>query len=110
MSNRVCVIDMPGLSRALLSSLPAGSALGQWAASRQGANLTPTFPAVTCSVQASLTTGCPPSRHGVIANGMPTFRFPRDQALVDAASLGVVGAVGLLFCISSESTKEEFLK
>jgi predicted AlkP superfamily pyrophosphatase or phosphodiesterase len=86
MSNRVCVIDMPGLSRALLSAIPAGSALGRWIGTRKVVGLTPTFPAVTCSVQASLTTGTSPSKHGVIANGMPTFRFPQDQALVDASN------------------------
>jgi len=86
MSNRVCVIDMPGLSRHLLASLPPDSALGRWAAARAVVGLTPTFPAVTCSVQASLITGTAPSRHGVVANGMPTFRFPQDQALVDAGN------------------------
>jgi predicted AlkP superfamily pyrophosphatase or phosphodiesterase len=33
------------------------------------AELAPSFPAVTCSVQANMTTGLPPSEHGVIANG-----------------------------------------
>jgi len=32
------------------------------------------FPAVTCSVQATLTSGCFPSEHGIIANGL----FDRD--------------------------------
>jgi predicted AlkP superfamily pyrophosphatase or phosphodiesterase len=86
MSNRLCVIDMPGLSRELLGALPRQSALGRWAASRSAVGLTPTFPAVTCSVQASLTTGASPSRHGIVANGLPTFRFAQDQALVDAAN------------------------
>ena len=34
----------------------------------------PSFPAVTCSVQATLLTGKPPSEHGIIANGY----FDRD--------------------------------
>lgn len=34
----------------------------------------PTFPAVTCSMQATLLTGQPPSKHGIIANGY----FDRD--------------------------------
>lgn len=34
----------------------------------------PTFPAVTCSMQATLLTGQPPSEHGIIANGY----FDRD--------------------------------
>ena len=86
MSSRVCVIDMPGLSRALLPNIPAGSALGRWIALQPVRGLTPTFPAVTCSVQASLTTGRPPAEHGIIANGLPTFRFPQDQELVDASN------------------------
>jgi predicted AlkP superfamily pyrophosphatase or phosphodiesterase len=86
MSSRVCVIDMPGLSRSLLSHVPSNSALGQWIGQRQIAGLTPTFPAVTCSVQASLTTGRPPAEHGIIANGLPTFRFPQDQQFVDASN------------------------
>jgi hypothetical protein len=86
MSNRLCVIDLPGLSRDLLAAIPAQSALGRWIGSRSVRGLTPTFPALTCSVQASLTTGQPPSRHGIIANGLPTFRFPQDQALVDASN------------------------
>lgn len=36
--------------------------------------LRPTFPAVTCSVQASLLSGKPPTEHGIIANGY----FDRD--------------------------------
>jgi predicted AlkP superfamily pyrophosphatase or phosphodiesterase len=83
MSNRVCVIDLPGLSHKLLESLPANSAIGKWAAARPTVPLTPTFPAVTCSVQASLTTGRPPGRHGIIANGQPTYLFPNDQNFVD---------------------------
>jgi predicted AlkP superfamily pyrophosphatase or phosphodiesterase len=30
----------------------------------------PSFPAVTCSVQATLLTGAPPAEHGIIANGL----------------------------------------
>ena len=32
-------------------------------------SIIPTFPAVTCSVQASITTGVLPNKHGIIANG-----------------------------------------
>lgn len=31
--------------------------------------LQPTFPAVTCSMQATLLSGVPPARHGIVANG-----------------------------------------
>ncbi|MGA2233097.1 MAG: nucleotide pyrophosphatase/phosphodiesterase family protein, partial [Tepidisphaeraceae bacterium] len=85
-ANRVCVIDMPGLSSALTKSIPPASALGRWAASREARTLTPSFPAVTCSVQATLTTGVAPARHGILANGLPTFRSREDQNLVDASN------------------------
>jgi len=83
MSKRVCVIDLPGLDQNLLHAIPPQTALGQWLAGQTAGALTPSFPAVTCSVQATLTTGVPPARHGIIANGIPTFRSAADQALVD---------------------------
>ncbi len=83
---RLCVIDLPGLDSRLLHSVPPSSALGQWISRQKIVALTPTFPAVTCSIQASLTTGTPPSKHGIIANGLPTFRSVEDQALVDASN------------------------
>lgn len=86
MPNRVCVIDMPGLSRDLLREIPPDTPLGQWLASNRVLSLTPSFPAVTCSVQATLTTGADPSHHGIIANGIPTFRSAEDQALVDSSN------------------------
>lgn len=33
-------------------------------------DLIPSFPALTCPVQANMTTGRPPKRHGIIANGI----------------------------------------
>jgi predicted AlkP superfamily pyrophosphatase or phosphodiesterase len=86
MSSRVCVIDVPGLSRELLSEIPGAGALGRWLAGQRVVGLTPSFPAVTCSVQATLTTGAEPERHGIIANGCPTFLSPVDQRLVDASN------------------------
>jgi predicted AlkP superfamily pyrophosphatase or phosphodiesterase len=86
MASRVCVLDLPGMSRELLQSVPPQSSLGKWLGKQRVAGLTPSWPAVTCSVQATLTTGVPPAKHGIIANGLPTFRFPQDQALVDASN------------------------
>lgn len=43
------------------------------------ADLTPSFPAVTCPVQAAMTTGQPASEHGVIANGF----FWREKQAVE---------------------------
>src|SRR3954451_15043485 len=83
---RVCVIDMPGLSHELLGAIPANSSLGKWLASQPVAPLAPSWPAVTCSVQATLTTGVPPVRHGIVSNGIATFRSPEDQRLIDASN------------------------
>jgi predicted AlkP superfamily pyrophosphatase or phosphodiesterase len=41
--------------------------------------LVPSFPAVTCPVQANMTTGSPPREHGVVANGF----YWRDQRRVE---------------------------
>jgi len=43
------------------------------------ADLTPSFPCVTCPVQAAMTTGKPASGHGVVANGF----YWRDQQQVE---------------------------
>jgi Type I phosphodiesterase / nucleotide pyrophosphatase len=87
--NRVCVIDMPGLSRELAKEIPGNSALGKWLAGKKIAGLTPSFPAVTCSVQVTLTTGKTPAEHGIVSNGVATFRSREDQALVDASNFAV---------------------
>src|SRR5580700_8328680 len=89
MSKRVCVIDMPGLSGELAREIPGESALGKWMKNNRVVGLTPSFPAVTCSVQATLTTGKNPSVHGIISNGIPTFRSAEDQELVDASNFAV---------------------
>lgn len=81
--NRLCLIDLPGLGRDLLKHIQPSSALGQWLASQPVAALSPGIPAVTCSVQATLTTGVTPAGHGVIANGLATYRSSEDAELVD---------------------------
>jgi len=65
---RICIINIAGLSRRLtagrddlwVSSLSAPS----------GGAMAPTLPAVASSVQASMTTGCRPGKHGIIAGGV----------------------------------------
>ena len=84
--NRVCLIDIPGLSRDLLQHVPADSKFGQWVATQPIADLRPTWPAVTCSMQATLTTGRLPAEHGIVSNGTATFRSEADQAMVDASN------------------------
>ncbi|MGH7178258.1 MAG: alkaline phosphatase family protein [Tepidisphaeraceae bacterium] len=86
MASRICVIDLPGLSRALLDFIPPQSTLGRFISSQPVAELTPSWPAVTCSVQATLTTGVAPSQHGIVANGIATFRSAEDQRLIDASN------------------------
>ena len=83
---RVCVIDIPGLSQKLLKAVPASSSLGKWISAHRLIGLTPSWPAVTCSMQATLTTGVSPERHGIIANGIATFRSEDDRRLVDPSN------------------------
>ncbi|VAX41602.1 FIG00907047: phosphodiesterase/nucleotide pyrophosphatase [hydrothermal vent metagenome] len=60
----VVLLSLPGLRHADLAHMPR---LSQLAAS--SVPLAASFPAVTCPVQATLTTGVTPHEHGVIANG-----------------------------------------
>ena len=53
--------------------------LYDWANTGVLAELIPTFPCVTSPVQASMMTGSPPGKHGVIANGF----FYRDRREVE---------------------------
>jgi predicted AlkP superfamily pyrophosphatase or phosphodiesterase len=62
--NRLVVLDVVGLTPRLLEHMPALRA-----AVAHRARLDPVLPAVTCSVQASLLTGAPPSEHGIVGNG-----------------------------------------
>lgn len=73
-AEHVVVIDVVGLAprhvgdRALTPNLTALAERGRMMPMK------PTFPAVTCSVQATLLSGKPPSEHGIVANGY----FDRD--------------------------------
>jgi hypothetical protein len=65
---RICIINIAGLSRRL-----AGEHSGLWVDSivpAAGGAMRPTLPAVTASVQASMTTGRRPGEHGVVAGGV----------------------------------------
>ena len=66
MPPHVVLLSIPGLRDRDLARMPNLSALS---AAGERAALVPNFPAVTCPVQANMTTGRPPSEHGVIANG-----------------------------------------
>jgi predicted AlkP superfamily pyrophosphatase or phosphodiesterase len=58
------VLDVVGLTPPLLAHMPRLRA-----AVTHTARLDPVLPAVTCSVQATLLTGAPPSEHGIVGNG-----------------------------------------
>ncbi len=61
--SKVCVINVVGLTPRLLPYAPRIQSLGPHRTWQ------PSFPAVTCTVQATLLTGTPPSQHGIVANG-----------------------------------------
>jgi predicted AlkP superfamily pyrophosphatase or phosphodiesterase len=65
-ANGLVVMDVVGLTPRLLEHMPRLLALGEPGFQ---AELAPTFPAVTCSVQSTFLTGLPPSGHGVVGNG-----------------------------------------
>jgi predicted AlkP superfamily pyrophosphatase or phosphodiesterase len=75
-SGRVLLLDVAGLSYRFLqdpAALPAVRAIAHDGGTL--AALKPSLPAVTCSVQAALTTGAGADRHGIVANGL----FDRDR-------------------------------
>jgi len=76
--HKYCVLlSIPGLRRQDLDHMPRLAALA--GASGAVRTLTPTFPCVTCTVQANLTTGVGPEQHGVISNGF----FYRDKGMFE---------------------------
>ena len=76
MARYVVLLSIPGLRERDLRSMPHLSRLmigGGYA------TFVPSFPAVTCPVQANMTTGTLPREHGVVANGF----YWRDQRRVE---------------------------
>ncbi len=67
---RTMVINVAGLSKNLIDAVPS---LVSLAARGTCVDLEPVLPAVTCTMQATLTTGQPPARHGIIASGLYFF-------------------------------------
>ena len=61
-------ISIPGLRPQDVDPATTPTLAG-WASGGGMAGLTPTFPCVTSSVQATMWTGTPPGEHGIIANG-----------------------------------------
>jgi predicted AlkP superfamily pyrophosphatase or phosphodiesterase len=60
------VLNVVGLTPRLLAHAPRLRAV---ATGGFQASVTPQLPAVTCTAQATMLTGAPPSQHGVVANG-----------------------------------------
>ncbi|MHC4399685.1 MAG: alkaline phosphatase family protein [Planctomycetota bacterium] len=66
MSEHVILLSIPALRERDLAGMPR---LKELVAGGQKAELVPSFPCVTCPVQANMTTGKLPREHGVVANG-----------------------------------------
>lgn len=85
MTARVMVILVVGLTkRCLGSGAPVLTAL---AGSHPVRTLVPVFPAVTCSVQASMLTGLPVSGHGIVGNGWYSRELAEVQFWRQSAGL-----------------------
>ncbi len=66
MPKKAVLLSIPGLREKDVSAMPQ---LRQLTAEGQSATMVPSFPCVTCPVQANMTTGRLPIDHGVVANG-----------------------------------------
>ena len=66
MADTVVLFSVPGLREKDVAVMPH---LKELLAGGEIADLVPSFPCVTCPVQANMTTGSPPDAHGVVANG-----------------------------------------
>lgn len=76
MNRHVVLLTIPGLRAQDVSAMPRLQVL---TAAGEQATLVPSFPCVTCPVQANMTTGKLPKQHGVIANGF----YWRDKKQVE---------------------------
>ena len=63
---KTVVIDTVALNKELLSKMPH---LSSFAKKGAIATISPTIPAVTCSIQSTYLTGKSPNKHGIVANG-----------------------------------------
>jgi predicted AlkP superfamily pyrophosphatase or phosphodiesterase len=78
MTKHVLVLDLVCLTLDHLADRDATPNLNALAEQGYAVSLTPPFPAVTCTAQATLTTGTAPREHGVVCNGM----FEHDRFAV----------------------------
>ena len=75
MPDHVVLLSIPALRQQDVAFMPRLQSL---VGAGDAAELVPGFPALTCTVQANMTTGLPPSEHGVVANG---FYWPEQQTV-----------------------------
>lgn len=84
---RTLVLDVPGLelqlTEAVMQDAPAWF---KTLASLSTVTYQPISPATTMPMQANLTTGVLPQKHGMIANGLPTWRHPEIHEHLDLNS------------------------
>ncbi len=80
---KICFVLIAGLDHALLSRTPGLKTLTSF---QHTLALKPVTPAVTSTMQATLTTGTLPSEHGIIANGLYTYNRPDLHANLDLTS------------------------
>jgi predicted AlkP superfamily pyrophosphatase or phosphodiesterase len=64
---RTVVLNVVGLTESLLGA--AMPRITEFVKRGAKADITPAFPAVTCTAQSTYLTGAPPSQHGTVANG-----------------------------------------
>jgi predicted AlkP superfamily pyrophosphatase or phosphodiesterase len=74
--NRLAVINVVGLTEALIGEHTPR--IAEFRKRGALANITPAFPAVTCTAQSNYLTGKPPAAHGIVGNGW----FNRELAEV----------------------------
>lgn len=78
--SRLLVVCVAGLSARLADGMPGGRL------PLPGAALRPSFPALTCPLQATASTGQLPASHGIIANGLFAGRLRDDRIHLDLSS------------------------
>ena len=75
MSEHLVVFNVVGLSSRYLNRIKELPAFSELIDSGVATSVDPVFPALTLPAQASLTTGCWPEEHGIVANGF----YDRDR-------------------------------
>jgi predicted AlkP superfamily pyrophosphatase or phosphodiesterase len=67
--NRTAVLNVVGLTPAILGQAQHAPNLGRFAAAGSMAQVDAAFPAVTCTAQSDYLTGKRPTEHGIVGNG-----------------------------------------